>query len=80
MLASYPMSLMLADKGWWLIATLVFSLKQGWVGVLSLTVKLLESARPFPLELRMSSLLQLADGKTYIKTTLLRCQRRFWEG
>lgn len=67
-------------QGWWLLVTLVFSVKQGWAGALSLTAKLSQSARPFPLELCMYSLLQLAGGKTYIKTTSSRCQRRFWKG
>lgn len=67
-------------EGWWLLAILDFSLKQDWVGAVTPTVKLLQSARPFPLELCVFSLLQLASGKTYIKTIQSCRQRRFWKG
>lgn len=71
--ASHPVSLMSADRG--MVASCRSCLQcEAGLGRCS------ESHSKDPCPLSSVCLLQLADGKTYIKTTLSRRQRRFWEG
>lgn len=74
------MSLMLAGRagGFWLLLALGWSRAEA--DALGLGAKLFNLPDPFPLSSVYLHSCSCQVGKTYIKTALSHCQRRFWKG